>query len=250
MKDEIREELAGLTQSVDKYLRQKKENGEKWVSSSSSAEDIDNDRKVSEYKSVSLFESEVLDAEISSIKNLDVLKEMVEKCRKCPLGSLRNNSVFGEGNYSADLMFVGEAPGKDEDAQGRPFVGRAGKLLTEIISKGMKMRREDVFIANILKCRPPENRNPMPDEIGYCEPYLIRQIEIIKPKVICALGNFAARTLTGMKDGITKIRGSFFDYHGIKLMPTFHPAYLLRNYSRQNRIYVWEDMKKILEELK
>lgn len=248
MTKEIKKEFAGLTKSVDKYLRQKKENGEKWIASS--AKDIDNGRKVSEYKSGSLFESEVLDADISSVKNLGVLKEMVEKCRKCPLGSLRNNSVFGEGNYSADLMFVGEAPGKDEDEQGRPFVGRAGKLLTEIISKGMDMRREDVFIANILKCRPPENRNPMPDEIECCEPYLIRQIELIKPKVICTLGNFASRTLIGVKDGITKLRGTFFDYHGIKLMPTFHPAYLLRNYSKQNRIYVWEDMKKILKELK
>ena len=250
MAKKIKKEFSELVQAVGQYLEEEKARGNLWVASSSSAEDINSVRKVSGYKSASLFESEVPDAEISSIKKLDVLKEMVEKCRKCPLGSLRKNSVFGEGNYSADLMFVGEAPGRDEDDQGRPFVGRAGKLLTEIISKGMKMRREDIFIANILKCRPPENRNPMPDEIGCCEPYLIRQIELIKPKVICTLGNFAARTLIGVKDGITKLRGSFFDYHGIKLMPTFHPAYLLRNYSRQNRIYVWEDMKKILKELK
>ncbi|MBN2191033.1 MAG: uracil-DNA glycosylase [Candidatus Aureabacteria bacterium] len=196
-----------------------------------------------------LFESCVSDSEISEADNLDALKSAVDKCRKCSLGNLRKNAVFGEGNPEAGLMFIGEAPGSEEDLRGRPFVGRAGQLLTDIITKGMGLRREDVFIANILKCRPPENRNPLPEEIICCEPYLLKQIEFIKPKVICALGNFAAQTLLKTREGITKIRGRFFDYRGIKLMPTFHPAYLLRNYSRKNREYVWEDVKKILDEI-
>jgi DNA polymerase len=144
-------------------------------------------------------------------------------------------------------MFVGEGPGRDEDLQAEPFVGRAGQLLTEIITKGMKLRREDVYIANVIKCRPPQNRNPEPDEIAACQPFLIRQIEIIQPKVLVALGKFAAQTLLGLQTPISRLRGQWYEYQGIKLMPTLHPAYLLRN--PNDKRLVWEDIKMVLREL-
>jgi DNA polymerase len=143
-------------------------------------------------------------------------------------------------------MFIGEAPGKDEDLQGRPFVGRAGQLLTKII-ESIGLKREDVYIANILKSRPPDNRNPQPDEIAACTPYLLKQIECIKPKVICTLGKFSSQTLLDTEMPISSLRGKFYEYHGIKLMPTYHPAYLLR--SSIGKKDVWEDMKKIAKEL-
>ncbi len=161
-------------------------------------------------------------------------------------GGDQNQYCFGEGDPDADLMFVGEAPGKDEDAQGRPFVGRAGQLLTKII-ESIGLKREDVFIANILKCRPPANRNPETKEIALCSPYLIKQISLIKPKVICALGKFAAQRLLETETPISKLRGNFYDYHGVKLMPTYHPAYLLRNSIGKKD--VWEDMQAIAKEL-
>jgi DNA polymerase len=144
----------------------------------------------------------------------------------------------------ARLMFVGEGPGQDEDRLGEPFVGRAGKLLTEIITKGMRLAREDVYIANVVKCRPPQNRNPEPDEVGACEPFLLRQIQIIAPEVIVALGKFAAQTLLRTTTPITRLRGVWHDYHGIPLMPTFHPAYLLRNPG--DKRLVWEDVKQVM----
>ena len=150
--------------------------------------------------------------------------------------------VFGVGNPEADLMFVGEAPGADEDIQGEPFVGRAGQLLTKII-EAIDLKREDVYIANVIKCRPPQNRNPEPDEVETCEPFLFRQIDVIKPKVIVALGTFAARTLLRTLDPISRLRGRQFDYRGATLIPTFHPAYLLRNPSSKRE--VWEDMKLV-----
>jgi len=155
--------------------------------------------------------------------------------------------VFGSGSPKAKLMFVGEAPGMDEDLQGLPFVGRAGKLLTKII-ESIGLKRSDVYIANILKCRPPNNRNPLPTEILACENYLIKQIDIIKPVVICALGKFAAQTLLRRQEAISKLRGRFFEYRNAKLIPTFHPAYLLRN--PNDKRLVWEDMKKIRRELR
>lgn len=178
----------------------------------------------------------------------------VAPCRKCPLGSVRKNPVPGEGNPRARIMFIGEAPGADEDAQGRPFVGRAGQLLDKIIT-ACGLRREEVFIGNILKCRPPDNRDPRPEEIINCLPYLQRQIETIEPDIIVALGGHAAKTLLNTARPIGQLRGQFHEYcpglgrPPIKLMATFHPAYLLRNYSEQNRRYVWEDMKKVLAEL-
>ncbi|MBN1353053.1 MAG: uracil-DNA glycosylase [Candidatus Omnitrophica bacterium] len=177
---------------------------------------------------------------------IDILKEEALSCTRCDLSETRTNVVFGAGNTKAALMFVGEAPGMQEDLQGLPFVGRAGALLTKII-ESIGLKRSDVYIANVLKCRPPENRNPLPTEILTCEEYLIKQIEFIKPKVICALGKFAAQTLLRTQEPITKLRGRFYDYHHAKLMPTFHPAYLLRN--PQDKKLVWEDMKKIRKEL-
>ena len=176
---------------------------------------------------------------------LELVEREALQCVKCVLHETRTNVVFGEGNPEARLLFVGEAPGGDEDVQGRPFVGRAGQLLTRII-ESIDLTREQVYIANVLKCRPPKNRNPADDEIVCCLPYLVRQIEIIQPQIICALGAFAAQTLVGSTEGIGKLRGKFYDYHGIKLMPTYHPAACLRN--PNNKKYVWEDMKRIREE--
>jgi uracil-DNA glycosylase family 4 len=164
-------------------------------------------------------------------------------CTRCKLHEQgRKQIVFGVGNPDADLMFVGEAPGGDEDIQGIPFVGRAGQLLTKII-EAINVKREDVYIANVIKCRPPGNRNPEQDEVATCEPFLFQQIDIIKPKVIVALGKFAAQTLLRTLDPISRLRGRVYDYRGAKLIPTFHPAYLLRNPSSKRE--VWEDMKLV-----
>lgn len=179
--------------------------------------------------------------------SLDDVRSDLGDCRRCSLCSLRTNLVFGEGNPRAELVFVGEAPGGDEDREGRPFVGRAGQLLTRIIN-AMGMKREDVYICNILKCRPPGNRGPEPAEIAACEPFLIRQIQAVAPRVICALGAFAAKTLLKKEDvPITALRGRFHTYEGIKVMPTFHPAYLLRNPAAKKP--VWEDIQMIMKEL-
>jgi uracil-DNA glycosylase len=193
-------------------------------------------------------------SEAEAAKDLAAIAAEVDQCRQCELGSLRQHSVPGEGCPRARIMFVGEAPGADEDVQGRPFVGRAGQLLDKIIA-ACGLQREDVFIGNILKCRPPDNREPRPDEIIHCMPYLQRQIETIQPEIVVALGGHAAKTLLNTVKGISQLRGQFQEYYGgigrppIKLMPTFHPAYLLRSYTEQNRRYVWEDMKRVLAEL-
>jgi len=176
-------------------------------------------------------------------------KNEVDGCIRCKLAECgRNTIVFGDGSATADLMFIGEGPGRDEDLQGKPFVGRAGKKLTEII-EAMKLSREEVYIANIVKCRPPGNRNPEADEVASCIPFLHKQIDIIKPKVICALGSVSAQTLLGVDTPISKMRGQFFEFHGVPLMPTFHPAYLLRNYTPETRRKVWNDMQKIMDKL-
>ena len=175
---------------------------------------------------------------------LDALRaEIGPDCSRCKLHTLgRRQVVFGVGNPDADLMFVGEAPGADEDVQGEPFVGRAGQLLTKII-EAIGMFRGDVYIANVIKCRPPGNRNPEPDEVERCEPFLFRQIDIVKPRVIVALGKFAAQSLLKTNDPITRIRGREYTYRSAILMPTYHPAYLLRNPSAKRE--VWEDMKRV-----
>ena len=185
--------------------------------------------------------------EVARAADLEALRAAIGDCRRCTLAPHRTHLVFGVGNPRARLVFVGEAPGRDEDQQGEPFVGRAGQLLTEIITKGMKLTRGDVYIANVIKCRPPENRNPEPDEVVSCEPFLLRQLELIGPEVIVALGKFAAQTLLRSKTPITQLRGRWYDYHGIKLMPTFHPAYLLRNPG--DKRLVWEDIQQVMRAL-
>ena len=176
--------------------------------------------------------------------SLDRIREDIgpacTRCKLCTLG--RSQIVFGVGNPKARLMFVGEAPGEEEDKRGEPFVGRAGQLLTKII-EAIGLTREQVYIANIIKCRPPNNRNPEPDEIAQCEPFLFRQVDVIKPKVIVPLGKFAAQSLLKTADPITRLRGQLFKYRGAACIPTFHPAYLLRNPSSKRE--VWEDMKKV-----
>jgi len=179
--------------------------------------------------------------------SLAVIQDELGDCTRCGLSQGRNNIVFGEGNPHADLVFVGEAPGEQEDRQGKPFVGRAGQLLTKII-EAMGLNRQDVYICNILKCRPPGNRNPRPEEIVACEPFLIKQLEALQPKVICALGGFAAKTLLKRDTPITVLRGKFHSYRGINLMPTYHPAYLLRNPSAKKQ--VWDDVQVIMKYLR
>ncbi|MCX8159667.1 MAG: uracil-DNA glycosylase [Candidatus Saccharicenans sp.] len=171
-------------------------------------------------------------------------------CQACPLFKGRTQAVPGEGNRQARLMFVGEAPGRDEDLQGRPFVGRAGQLLTRII-QAMGFSREEVYIANVIKCRPPENRTPRPDEVKACSPYLLRQIDLIRPKVIVALGKVATDFLLQSPKSMSELRGNFGEFQGIPVMPTFHPSYLVRNEgNKEIKKMVWEDMKKVLELLK
>ena len=175
-------------------------------------------------------------------QSLAQLRKELGECSRCKLHSTRTHLVYGVGNPSADLMFVGEAPGRDEDQQGIPFVGRAGQLLTKII-EAIDLNRDDVYIANVIKCRPPNNRNPEPDEIQTCQPFLFGQIDVIQPKVIVALGAFAVRTLLQSEEAISRLRGRVFDYRGAKLVPTFHPAYLLRSPDKKRE--VWEDMKRV-----
>lgn len=172
--------------------------------------------------------------------------EEVRTCELCGLAKSRTNTVFGVGDVKARLMFIGEAPGRDEDLEGEPFVGRAGALLTRMI-KGMGLERSDVYIANIIKCRPPKNRNPEPAEVDKCEPYLKRQIKIIKPEVICALGAVSAQTLLKTSIPISKLRGKFHQYEGTPLLPTFHPAYLLRNPSAKTE--TWSDLQMVMKKL-
>ena len=191
-----------------------------------------------------LTEPDPLPAHRSQSDTLDVIRvDLGPDCSRCKLHTLgRKQVVFGVGNPNADLMFVGEAPGADEDIQGEPFVGRAGQLLTKII-EAIDLKREDVYIANVIKCRPPGNRNPEPDEVEQCEPFLFRQIDAIRPKVIVALGKFAAQCLLKTDAPITRIRGREFAYRDAVLIPTYHPAYLLRNPSAKKD--VWEDMKRV-----
>lgn len=177
-------------------------------------------------------------------ESLETVRLELGACTRCKLSDTRSNLVFGVGNSSTRLVFVGEAPGRDEDLQGEPFVGEAGQLLTKIIV-AMHFQRRDVYICNILKCRPPHNRNPQTEEIEQCQPFLLRQLRSINPEAIVCLGTFAAQTLLNTKEPISKLRGRFHDYHGIPLMPTFHPAFLLRNPAMKRE--VWEDMQKVMK---
>ncbi len=174
------------------------------------------------------------------------VREQLGECRRCKLAAGRTKLVFGVGNPGSELMFVGEGPGEDEDRQGEPFVGRAGQLLTKMI-EAMGYGREQIYIANVVKCRPPGNRNPEPDEILACEPFLRGQIDAIRPKVIVALGKFAAQTLLRDTSPISRLRGRWFEYEGVRLMPTFHPAYLLRSPNEKGK--AWEDLQLVMKEL-
>ena len=179
--------------------------------------------------------------------DLTELRTFIGECTRCKLAPMRTNLVFGVGNAQADLMFVGEAPGADEDLRGEPFVGRAGQLLTDIIERGMGMTRAEVYICNVIKCRPPENRNPEADEVAACEPFLQRQIDLVRPRVIVGLGTFAVQAVLKLKTPISKLRGVWHEVRGIKMMPTFHPAYLLRNPGEKRA--VWADIQEVMREL-
>ena len=179
---------------------------------------------------------------------LTEVREIIGDCQRCKLASGRRNIVFGVGNPNAELMFVGEAPGADEDRRGEPFVGKAGQLLTRIIETMFDLERKDVYIANILKCRPPGNRDPEPDEVETCEQFLFEQIRLVRPKIIVALGRYAAQTLLRSETAISRLRGKFYDYRGTQLLPTFHPSYLLRNPSAKRDVF--NDMKAVRERLR
>lgn len=184
---------------------------------------------------------------VAASSTLDELCRAIGDCRRCRLAGGRTQIVFGVGNPRARLMFVGEGPGRDEDLKGEPFVGRAGVLLTDIIEKGMRLSRSDVYICNVVKCRPPDNRNPEPDEVESCSPFLRRQIALVRPEVIVALGKFAAQTLLATKTPIMRLRGNWSTYEGVPLMPTLHPAYLLRNPG--DKKLVWQDIKQVMTRL-
>ncbi|OQY20295.1 MAG: DNA polymerase [Desulfobacteraceae bacterium 4572_35.1] len=182
----------------------------------------------------------------SAAETLDDIQTDLGNCQRCGLASTRKNIVFGAGHPRARVVFVGEGPGRDEDQQGYPFVGEAGKLLDRILA-AMGLCRDEVYICNVIKCRPPQNRNPNGDEISACEPFLRRQLAVIKPQIIVAMGRFAAQTLLQQQVAISKLRGTWYSYQDIPLMPTFHPAYLLRNPAGKRE--VWEDMKQVLRRL-
>jgi DNA polymerase len=191
--------------------------------------------------------------DVPSIDNFDKATDLnqlfktIKNCHKCPLGDTRTNFVFGVGNPDAQIMFIGEAPGHDEDMKGEPFVGRAGQLLNKVLA-ALELKREDVYIANILKCRPPNNRDPEPEEAATCEPYLIHQIKLIQPKIICCLGRIAAQRLLQTNMTLGQMRDRWFDYHGTLLMVTYHPAAVLRSPSYKRPL--WEDMQKMMAKLK
>lgn len=186
-------------------------------------------------------------AAFGAAPTLESLREAVAGCRRCRLCETRKQTVFADGGPGARLAFVGEAPGADEDAQGIPFVGRAGQLLTKMIESGMGLSRQDVYICNVLKCRPPENRNPEPDEVASCREYLEGQLALVKPEVIVGLGKFACQFLLGTDEGMTRIRGRWGEYRGIPVMPTYHPSFLLRQPERKKE--TWSDLQKVMGKL-
>lgn len=201
------------------------------------------DRIITERPSQNQMRTAEVNDSLPMIETLETIRAEMGNCRRCNLGERKNNLVFGAGSTNARLVFVGEAPGHDEDMQGQPFVGASGQLLTKMI-QAMGLGRDDVYICNILKCRPTGNRNPLPEEIIGCMPFLKRQLEVIKPEIICTLGGFATQALLEKPDGITRLRGRFHHYYGVKLMPVFHPAYLLRNESKKRE--AWEDLQKVM----
>ena len=241
------EELIALTNSLKRQLQRRQRAGIVRLAKGSPA-----NAKVGDSGSHHLRAGSMKDLFADSVpgvqaNTLEELRTAIGDCQRCKLCAGRTHLVFGVGNPGARLMFVGEGPGRDEDLQGEPFVGRAGQLLTDIITKGIGIKREDVYICNVVKCRPPDNRNPEPDEVAACEPFLKKQIQLVRPEIIVALGKFAVQTLLRSNAPISKLRGNWHTYEGIKLMPTFHPAYLLRNPA--DKKLVWEDIKKVIKEL-
>jgi uracil-DNA glycosylase len=237
------DELASLVLSLRRHLQRQRRMGIRFLPKSEAAATIVSEKLVADNA-----QERVLGRpDAGNVTSLEELRDNIGDCRRCKLHSGRTHVVFGVGNPNAKLMFVGEGPGRDEDLKGEPFVGRAGQLLTDIITKGMGLAREDVYIANVVKCRPPQNRNPEADEVASCEPFLKKQIELIRPEIIVGLGKFAVQTLLQSKVPITRLRGNWHTYMGIKLMPTFHPAYLLRNPA--DKKLVWEDIKKVMKEM-
>lgn len=204
-----------------------------------------------EFQYMSLSPDEIHEETKSQPGNLEELRNFIGDCKRCKLSQERKNLVFGEGSPHAKLVFVGEGPGREEDLEGRPFVGEAGRLLTRIIEKGMQLKREDVYICNVVKCRPPGNRDPERDEIKTCIPFLKEQIRLIGPDVICALGRIAGQELLGRDFKITKERGKWYSYMDIPVMATYHPAYILRNPARERQLKgeVWQDIQKIMARL-
>jgi uracil-DNA glycosylase len=194
------------------------------------------------------FEAPELDSTDKKSRLIALDSNEVRSCTRCRLCESRTQTVFGEGDADAQIFFIGEGPGETEDHTGRPFVGRAGEKLNEMLA-AMGLRREQVYIANIVKCRPPGNREPAPDEVATCTPYLQRQLEIIRPRVIVTLGRPATQHMLGKSIAISKVRGQWQEWRGIKLMPTFHPAYILRNYTPETRAAVWSDLKQVMSEL-
>lgn len=243
-----REELRMMVASLRRYVQSKEGAGIRHLPLGSTgggkAEEVSEDGWLSGVEA-GLFSDY---AEAYQAKSLEELRAAVGDCRRCKLSSGRTHLVFGVGNPRAEIMFIGEGPGRDEDLQGEPFVGRAGQLLTDIIVRGMGLKREDVYITNVIKCRPPENRNPEPDEVQSCEPFLLKQIELVRPRIIVGLGKFAVQTLLKTKVPISRLRGNWHELRGIKVMPTLHPAYLLRNPG--DKKLVWEDIKKVIKELR
>ncbi|HLO25559.1 MAG TPA: uracil-DNA glycosylase [Geobacteraceae bacterium] len=232
-------EARGLLASLKVYLEDLRESGVDGLPYASAATVADRTPEMNEVAAIA-----------GGIKEtLEVIRAELGECGRCGLGATRTNLVFGVGNPAARIVFVGEAPGRDEDLQGEPFVGEAGQLLNRVINR-MGLKREDVYICNVLKCRPPGNRNPEPPEIEQCGPFMLRQVKAIGPEVVVALGTFAAQTLLGTKAPISKLRGHFHDYHGIPLMPTFHPSFLLHNKKDTEKFWlVWDDMVQVLKKL-
>ena len=242
------EELAALTTALKRHLEHRQRKGLRYVAkqllgSPKNSNAVQHSSARAGATVVAGDDSVALGAE-----SLAELRAGIGDCQRCKLCSGRTHIVFGVGNPRAKLMFVGEGPGHEEDLKGEPFVGRAGQLLTDIITKGMGLKREDVYICNVVKCRPPQNRNPEPDEVAACEPFLKKQIDIVQPQIIVGLGKFAVQALLNNKAPISKLRGTWASYHGIKLMPTFHPAYLLRNPA--DKKLVWDDIKLVIKEMR
>ncbi len=239
-----------LFSDIGNYLRQQKELfGDCIISGDDKLIELSTENLVAKKKKTEEIGKDTIPAmteinkeEWENSSDIISLKAQISGCLKCPLGNTRTNFVFGVGNPDADVMFIGEAPGADEDEQGEPFVGRAGQLLNKIL-QAIEWKREEVFIANILKCRPPNNRDPLSSEVELCEPYLLKQIDIIKPVMMISLGRIAAQTLLRTKDSLTAMRSKVHNYHGVPLYVTFHPAALLRNPNWKPA--AWEDFKKI-----